>query len=170
LFLDAQYEKVRYEGSVRSLAVLKAVGATINGEREILSVSCSLSEAEVHWRSFLEDLLKRGMHGVQLVISDNHSGLKSALKCVLPSVPWQRCVFHLAQNAGAYAPSVGLRGELCRVVKEIYQAVSRTEAEARLKRAVETYSEKAKRFSDWLEESFVEGLSFYSFPKEHWKK
>lgn len=100
LYLDAQYEKVRYEGGVRSLAVLKAVGVNEEGAREVLGISCSLSEAEVHWRGFLEGLVKRGMRGFQLIISDNHAGLRSALRAVLPAVKWQRCLFHLAQNAG----------------------------------------------------------------------
>ncbi|MCB1119878.1 MAG: transposase, partial [Chlamydiia bacterium] len=85
LYLDAQYEKVRYEGSVRSLAVLKAVGVTGDGVREVLGVSCSLSEAEVHWREFLSGLIKRGMSGLQLVISDDHRGLRCALQAILPS-------------------------------------------------------------------------------------
>lgn len=170
LYLDAQYEKVRHEGNVRSLAVLKAVGVTDEGMREVLSVSCSLSEAEVHWRAFLEDLLKRGMHGIKLVISDDHSGLRSALRSVFPSVPWQRCLFHLAQNAGSYAPKAAMRGELCQAVKEIYQAIDRTEAEARLKRVIGRFKDRAECFCTWLEESFVEGLTFYTFPKEHWRK
>jgi transposase-like protein len=170
LYLDAQYEKVRNDGHVRSLAVLKAVGVTNEGMREVLSVSCSLSEAEVHWRAFLEDLLKRGLHGIKLVVSDNHSGLRSALRSVFPSVPWQRCLFHLAQNAGSYAPKTAMRGELCQAVKEIYQAIDRNEAEARLKRIVERLKDKAEGFCNWLEESFVEGLTFYAFPKEHWRK
>lgn len=170
LFLDAQYEKVRHGGSVRSMAVLKAIGVTPEGLREVLSVSCSLSEAEVHWREFLEDLLKRGMHGLKLVISDNHSGLRNALRSVLPSVPWQRCLFHLAQNAGSYAPSKAVRGEFSQAVKEIYLAIDRQEAEYRLKRIVDRYKGKAESFCNWLEESFVEGLTFYDFPKEHWRK
>ena len=101
VYLDAQYEKVRYEGTVRSLAVLKAVGINKEGYREILGVSCSLSEAEVHWRAFLENLIKRGMRGLKLVISDDHAGLRAALRATLPSVQWQRCLFHLAQNASS---------------------------------------------------------------------
>lgn len=170
LYLDAQYEKVRHQGAVRSLAVLKAVGVTGDGMREVLSVSCSLSEAEVHWRAFLEDLLKRGMRGIKLVISDDHSGLTSALKAVLPSVPWQRCLFHLAQNASSYAPNAMMRKELCRAVKEIYQAIDRSEAETRLQRVVDRFKGKADRFCAWLEESFVEGLTFFNYPKEHWRK
>ena len=87
------------------LTVLKAVGVNKLGQREVLGVSCSLSEAEVHWRTFLENLLKRGLKGVELIISDDHSGLRAALRATLPSVPWQRCLFHLAQNAQSYAPN-----------------------------------------------------------------
>jgi transposase-like protein len=170
LFLDAQYEKVRHEGSVRSLAVLKGVGINKDGYREILGISCSLSEAEVHWRAFLEDLTKRGMHGIKLVTSDDHSGLTAALQAVLPSVQRQRCLFHLAQNASSYAPYVGMRGDICCAVREIYQAVDMEEAKERLKRVVERFKDKAVKFCDWLEEHFIEGLAFYKYPREHWKK
>ncbi len=170
VYLDADYEKVRYEGSVRSLAVLKAVGVNKEGVREILGVSCSLSEAEVHWRALLEDLIKRGLHGVELVISDSHSGLRAALQAVLPSVRWQRCMFHLAQNAGAYAPNRNMRKEIYQSVREIYQAADKEEAEMRLRKIVERFKDKAQTFCNWLEEHFIEGLTFYDFPKEHWRK
>lgn len=170
LYLDAQYEKVRHDGSVRSLAVLKAVGVNKEGYREFLGISCSLSEAEVHWRSFLESLLKRGLTGVKLVTSDDHSGLRSALKAILPSVPWQRCLFHLAQNAGSYAPSHPIRVEICQAVREIYQALDRVEAEERMKKVIERYKTKASRFCSWLEEHFIEGLTYYKYPKSHWKR
>lgn len=170
LFIDAEYEKVRYEGTVHSLAVLKAVGVNKEGYREILGISCSLSEAEVHWRNFLEGLLKRGLHGVELVISDAHRGLREALKAVLPSVKWQRCLFHLAQNAGAYASNKSARKDICEAVREIYLAINKDEAKERLKSVVERFKDKSSKFCDWLEEHFIEGLSFFDFPKEHWKK
>lgn len=170
LYLDAQYEKVRHEGSVHSLAVLKAVGVNEEGLREILGVSCSLSEAEVHWRGFLENLIKRGLRGLQLIISDDHPGLRNALRSVLPSVKWQRCLFHLAQNAGSHIPSTGMRREASAAVREIYQAIDKREAEERMRKVVEHYKDKAPNFCDWLEENFVEGLTFFDFPKAHWKK
>jgi len=170
VYLDADYEKVRYEGSVRSLAILKAVGVNDEGIREILGISCSLSEAEVHWRGFLEDLIKRGLHGTKLVISDSHKGLRAALNAVFPSVRWQRCLFHLAQNACAYAPNKSMRSEISKAVREVYQALDRKEAETRLRSVVEKHKDKAKGFCEWLEEHFIEGLTFYEFPKEHWKK
>lgn len=170
LYLDAQYEKVRCEGAVRSLSVLKAVGVTQDGVREVLGISCSLSEAEVHWREFLEGLIKRGMKGMRLVISDDHAGLKAALKAVLPSVLWQRCLFHLAQNAGSHVPSVAMRKDASSAVREIYQALDRDEAMARMKKVIEKYEKRAPKFCEWLEENFIEGLTFFSFPKDHWKK
>jgi putative transposase len=129
LFLDAQYEKFLYEGCVRPLAVLKAIGVNKEGYREVLDVSCSFSEARVHFRFFLDSLMKRGMNGTYLVTSDDHLGLKAALKAALPSVPWQRSLSHLAQNAGVYAPSKLMKAELCQSVREIYQASDRQEAE-----------------------------------------
>jgi putative transposase len=170
LYLDAQYEKVRYEGVVRSMAVLKAVGVGLDGRREVLGISCSLSEAEVHWRTFLQDLLKRGLMGIELVISDDHAGLKAALRAVLPAVKWQRCIFHLAQNAGHHSPNKMMRPEIHEAVKEIYGAQDRAEAEGRLKKVVERLSGKASKFCNWLETNFIEGLTFYDFPKKHWKK
>lgn len=95
LYLDARYEKVREAGQVRDMAVLLATGISPTGERQVLGVSTSLSEHETHWKAFLQGLRDRGMQGVQLVSSDDHSGLGAARRAVLGSVPWQRCQFHL---------------------------------------------------------------------------
>ncbi len=170
VYLDAQYEKVRYGGAVRSMAVLKAVGVNEEGRREVLGISCALSEAEVHWRDFLKDLLRRGLFGVEMVISDDHAGLRGALRAVLPAVKWQRCIFHLAQNAGHHSPSKAMQGEIHEAVKAIYGAQDLAEAEARMKKIVEKLKEKAPKFCSWLEMNFVEGLTFYQFPKKHWRK
>ena len=100
LVLDARYEKVRHGGSVISCAVLSAIGIRDDGKRSILGVSVSLSEAEVHWREFLEQLQNRGLHGTKLIVSDDHAGLKAAREARFPGVLWQRCQFHLQRNAG----------------------------------------------------------------------
>ena len=86
--LDARYEKVRIGGSVVSSAVLVALGVREDGTRSILGVSVATSEAEVHWRTFLESLLARGLRGVQLVTSDDHPGIKAALAATMPGVAW----------------------------------------------------------------------------------
>ena len=74
LGLDARYEKIRHDGAVNSCALLTAIGIGPDGKRSVLGCSVQLSEAEPHWRKFLESLLKRGMHGVRLVVSDDHPG------------------------------------------------------------------------------------------------
>jgi transposase-like protein len=170
LYLDADYQKVRHDGQVRNMAVLKAVGVNDQGGREVLGISCSLSEAEVHWRKFLESLLERGLKGVEMVISDDHAGLKAALRATLPSVPWQRCLFHLAQNVQAHVPSVSMRKEVAQAVRDIYQALNRKEAEQRLKEIVVRYEKRAPKLCEWLEENAPEGMNFYSRPRAHWKK
>ncbi len=95
LVLDAMYVKTRRDGSVLDTAILIAYGINRAGKREILGVSTSISEAEIHWRDFLKSLQARGLHGLQLIISDDHAGLKKARKTVFSSVLWQRCQFHM---------------------------------------------------------------------------
>lgn len=122
LILDARYEKARIDGVVRDAAVLIAIGVLADGHRSILGVSVSLSEAEVHWRQFLQSLLQRGLHGVELVTSDDHAGLKAARKAVLGSVPWQRCQFHLQQNAQAYVPTKAMQPEVAETIRDVFNA------------------------------------------------
>jgi transposase-like protein len=170
LYLDADYQKVRHNGQVIDMAVLKAIGVTAEGKREILGVSCRLSEAEVHWRQFLEELMQRGLQGVEMIISDDHAGLQVARRAVLPSVPWQRCIFHMAQNAQHYAPTMSMRSEIAHTMREIYQARGRQEAESRVQEAVNKYAKQAPRFCAWLEENAPEGMTFYGRPQTHWKR
>jgi transposase-like protein len=101
VYLDARYEKVRQDGQVRDAAVLIATGVAPTGKRQMLGVSVALREHEVQWRTFLQSLVARGLSGVQLVISDSHTGLHAARQAVLGGVPWQRCQFHLQQHAHA---------------------------------------------------------------------
>lgn len=170
VYLDARYEKVREDGCVRDLALFSTIGVNEKGHREILGLSCALSEAGVHWRQFLESMLRRGLNGLQLIISDDHAGLKKARQSVLPGIRWQRCYFHLAQNAQNYAPSVNMKTEIAQTMRDIYNAPCIIEAKHRLQQAVIGYAKKATRFSEWLELNGEEGLTFYDFPKEHWRK
>jgi putative transposase len=87
LYLDARYEKVRMDGQLRDAAILIASGVGRDGKRHILGVSISLSEAEQHWRLFLESLVERGLHGVQLIVSDDHYGLRKARQAVFTGIP-----------------------------------------------------------------------------------
>ncbi len=110
------------------------------------------------------------MSGLQLIVSDDHAGLQNARKTVFPSVPWQRCQFHLAQNAQSYAPKKSMRKEIADVVREIFNSPTIEMALEMKRRAIESYRKKAPEFAKWLEENIDEGLTVYQFPKEHWKK
>jgi putative transposase len=167
LYLDARYEKVRVDGQIRDAAILIASGVVKSGKRQILGVSVSLSEAEVHWRAFLEDLVTRGMQGVQLVVSDDHAGLRAARRAVMGGVPWQRCQFHLQQNALQYVPRKSMRKVVAEDIRIIFNAPDRPTAEAYLVRAVAKYADTASRLSAWMEENIPEGLTVFDFPKEH---
>ena len=167
LILDARYEKVRHGGTVVDCAVLVAVGVLPNGKRTVLGVSAALSEAEVHWREFLQSLVARGLHGVELIPSDAHEGLKAARKGVFPGVPWQRCQCHLQQNAVAYVPKVSMRAEVAADLRSIFNAPDQTEAERLLKLAAEKYRDSAPRLADWMEQNVPEGLTIFTRPTAH---
>lgn len=170
VYLDAQYHKVRHNGSVISIPVLLAAGVNEEGHREIIGTSTSLSEAEVHWREFLKSLQKRGLHGTALFISDDHPGLKKALRTVFPAVPWQRCLYHLAQNAQSYAPKKSMKEEIAGAVRSIYKRDNIDEAKEQIQRVVKKYEKEAPEFVNWLESNMEEGLVFFKFPKKHHKR
>ena len=167
LYVDARYEKVRDAGQVRDAAVLVATGITPEGERQVLGVSVSLSEHETHWKTFLKGLKDRGMNGVKLVTSDDHTGLGAARRAVLGSVPWQRCQFHLQQNAGAYVPKQAMRFEVAADIRSMFNAPDRKTAEEFLQAAIQKYAVSAPRLSAWLEENLSEGFTVFDFPLEH---
>ena len=172
LWLDARYEKVRHDGHVVDCAVLIAKGVNEDGEREVLGVSVSLSEAEVHWREFLQSLTRRGLHGIELIISDAHKGLRAARRGVFSGVLWQRCQFHLQQNAQAYVNSQKQRAELGEKIRDIFNAPSRAEADRLLGQAVEYYAKGNPKLSEWLEQELPEGFAVFSdnIPKDFRKR
>jgi len=167
LYVDARYEKVREAGQVRDAAVLLATGISPEGERQVLGVSVSLSEHETHWKTFLKSLKDRGLNGVRLVISDDHEGLGAARRAVFGSVPWQRCQFHLQQNAGAYLPKQAMRLEVAADIRSIFNAPDRKTAEELLQATIQKYAVSVPRLSAWLEDNLAEGFSVFDFPLEH---
>jgi len=167
LQLDARYEKVRVNGAVVSCSLLIAVGVTPDGQRTILGLSISLSEAEVHWRGFLAGLQARGLHGVQLVTSDDHSGLRAALQARLSGVKWQRCQFHLAKNLLDHLPPNIPQEEASADLRAVFNAPSRTEADRLLGLMVSKYAATAKKLAAWLEANVPEGLTVFEVPSDH---
>jgi transposase-like protein len=167
LFLDARYEKLREAGVVRDAALFTAVGIGPDGRRRVLGVSSAASEAEVHWRSFLDSLITRGMRGVRLIVSDDHAGLKAARRAVFPGATWQRCQFHLAQNAIHHAPTAAIRQRIGGELRRVWNAPTPAAAEEELGRLVAAYRGKADRLADWLEQNVPEGLAVFSLPEPH---
>jgi len=170
VLLDARYEKVRQGGRVLDCAVLIALGISPEGKREILGVSVALSEAEAHWRAFLTGLQKRGLHGVQLLVSDDHAGLGAARQAVFPAVPWQRCQFHLQQNAQAYVPRLDQRAAVAQAIRTIFNSPDRPSAEQRLKETVATYAPTAPKLAAWMEENLPQGFTVFALPAAHQKR
>ena len=107
------------------------------------------------------------MHGVVLVISDDHAGLKGAREARLPGVPWQRCQFHLQQNAGHYVPRVEMRPRVASDLRAILNAPNRVEADRLLQLTVKKYEKTAPKLSVWMSENVPEGLTVFAFPEAH---
>ena len=167
LILDARYEKVRRDGTVLDCAVLTAIGVDASGTRTILGVSTALSEAHVHWSAFLDSLRERGLHGVTFIVSDDHPGLRKALVSRFPGVPWQRCQFHLQQNALQYVPKLAWRASVAAELREVLHAQSRPLADALLKALISKYAKSAPELSAWLELNVPESLIVFCLPKDH---
>ena len=182
VFLDARYERIREGGRLIDCAVLVAIGITADGKRRVLGVSVAFSEAEVHWRAFLDSLLRRGLRGVKFIVSDDHAGLKAARRATLPSVPWQRCQFHLdrvwlaaaklpkrglQQNAQAYVTRLDQRKPVAQRIRAIFNAPDKAEAERLLKQALELWAKEAPKLAAWAEESLPMGFAVFDLPAAH---
>lgn len=167
LFLGARYEKVRLEGRIVDCAVLIAVGVDATGKRRVLGCTVATSEAEINWRRFLESLLARGLHGIKLIIADDHAGLKAARKAVFPSVPWQRCQFHLQQNAGQFVTRQEAKKHVAATLRAIFNAPDKAEAERLLKAALDTWRKEHPKLAEWAETAIPESLTVFDFPAAH---
>ncbi|MCE9553346.1 MAG: IS256 family transposase [Planctomycetes bacterium] len=167
LVLDARYEKVRHGGRVQDCAVLVAIGVDAEGHRSVLGVSVSLSEAEVHWRTFFQSLLKRGLHGIELIVSDAHAGLKEARRACFHGIAWQRCQFHLMHNALAHVPRQEMKSAAMDDLRSVFDAVDERAATEQLARVVGKYQSSAPKLARWMEENIPEGLAVFALPAPH---
>jgi putative transposase len=170
LLVDARYEHVRIAGNVQTCALLIAIGITANCRRSVLGVSVSLSEAEVHWREFLASLQERGLHGVKLIVSDDHAGLQAARVARFVGVPWQRCQFHLAQNLLDHIPQGISQTEASAELRSVFNAPNRDEADRQLERMVKKYQPLAPKLAAWLAANVPDGLAVFGVPTNHRRK
>jgi putative transposase len=168
LILDARYEKVREQGAVRSQAVLIAIGIDWEGRRNVLAVELADRESASSWKDLLTGLRDRGLSGVQLAISDDHAGLRRAIREVLPEAIWQRCYVHFLRNALDYLPRKA--NEDCLMeLRWLYDRRNVEEARRDLAAWLSKWSKRYPKLCSWVEENIEETLSFYQLPRQHHK-
>jgi transposase-like protein len=168
LFLDAKVEKVRDGGRVVNKALVIAHGVHESGRREILSIDVGEAETEAFWTEFLRGLVKRGLVGVQLAISDAHAGLKAAIAKVL-GCSWQRCTVHFLRDCLGHARR-DQHGLLAALIRPIFNADSQAHARDRLSEAVAHLDGRMSKIATMLEDAEPDILAFYAFAPDHWRK
>jgi len=166
VWVDATYHKVRVDGRVLSQATVVAVGVTAEGERQVLGVDVGPSEDRAFWTAFLRSLVKRGLHGVRLVISDAHEGLKAAIASVLSGATWQRCRVHFMRNLLATVPQ-GAREAVAAIVRTVFAQPDHATAMAQLKKVADGLRTRFGRAAALLEEAAEDVLAYRLFPSEH---
>lgn len=167
--IDARYEKVRRRPHVVSQAVLTVVGVSADGYREILGTYLGESESEATWGEVFKDLKARGLAGVVYVVSDDHTGLVSAIRRYFQGAVWQRCQVHVVRNLLSKV-SPKDRGWVVQAWRRVRDAETLAEARAHLAELVEALAERYPSVAAWLEEAGQEGLAVYALPKAHRKR
>jgi transposase-like protein len=169
MLLDATYVKARVAGRVVSRAVVVATGITRTGDREVLGVDVGDSEDGVFWTSFLRSLRARGLTGTQLVISDAHTGLVSAVQAVMIGAAWQRCRVHFMRNVLAKIPRAS--GEMvAAAIRTIFAQPDQTHVETQFDEITSMLERQFPVIADMLHDARADLLAFSSFPAAHWKK
>jgi putative transposase len=168
VWIDATYVKVRQSGRIVSVAVIIAVAANTDGRREVLGMAIGPSEAETFWTDFLRSLTRRGLRGVQLVISDDHEGLKKAARKVLGAT-LQRCAVHFMRNIMA-AVNAKQRGMVAAAVRTAFAQETEKEAHTEWKAVADRLRERFEKVSERMDEAEHDVLAYMSFPKAHWSQ
>jgi len=168
LILDARYEKVREDGVITSQAVMIAIGVDWEGRRNVLAVELANRESQSSWREFCLGLKERGLHGVELVISDDHAGLRKAIGEVFTEAVWQRCYVHFLRNALDYLPRKA-DNDCMTELRWIYDRRSIEEAREDLAAWLKKWSSRYPKLCDWVETNIEETLTFYRLPRQHHK-
>lgn len=166
LWVDATYHKVRVDGRVSSQATVVAVGVTSEGERQVLGVDVGPSEDRAFWTAFLRSLVKRGLKGVRLVISDADEGLKQAISTVLTGTTWQRCRVHFMRNLLATVPQ-GAREAIAAIVRTIFAQPDHGSAMTQLRKVADGLRGRFARAAALLEEAAEDILAYRHLPFEH---
>ena len=166
--VDARYERVREGGVIVSRAILIALGIDWEGRRQVLAVEYANRESQSSWREFLIQLKERGLNGVQLIVSDDHPGLKAAVREVCPGVWWQRCYVHFLRNALDYLPRKA-DADCLQELRWMYERRDGDEARRDLKPWLEKWTAKYPKLCAWGEANIEETWTFYRLPVAHHK-
>jgi transposase-like protein len=166
VWLDATYHKVRIDGRVVSQATVVAIGVTMDGERQVLGLDVGASEDAGFWKAFLRSLVKRGLSGVRLVISDAHEGLKHAIGSVLSGTAWQRCRVHFMRNLLARVPQ-SMREAVAAIVRTIFAQPEHASALTQLHKVADGLRARLPQAAALLEEAAEDILAYKHFPTEH---
>jgi len=166
--VDARYERVREGGVIVSRAILIALGIDWEGRRQVLAVEYANRESQSSWREFLLGLKERGLNGVQFIVSDDHPGLKAAIREVLPGVWWQRCYVHFLRNALDYLPRKA-DDDCLQELRWMYERRDVEEARRDLRQWLEKWAAKYPKLCAWVETNIEETWTFYRLPVAHHK-
>jgi putative transposase len=169
LFVDATYLKARIDGRVVSRAVVIATGVTVDGGREVLGLDVGDSEDGALWTAFLRSLKARGLHGVQLVISDAHTGLKAAIGAVMAGAAWQRCRVHFLRNVLARVPR-GSAAMVAAAIRTIFAQPTGAEVTEQVNKVAAMLQPKFLAVATMLLDAREDLTAFASFPPAHWAK
>ena len=166
VWLDATFHKVRELGRVVSVATVVAVGVSDDSQRHVLGCDTGPSEDHVFWTRFLRGLVKRGLKGVRLVISDSHEGLKGAIAKVFPGASWQRCRVHFMRNLLSTVHR-NAQEAVAAIVRTIFAQPDHASAMAHLKDVADMLRPKFPDAADLLEDAAEDVLAHMHFPREH---
>lgn len=169
VFLDATYCKARVNHRVVSQAVVIATGVRADGWREVLGFAVGDSEDGAFWTAFLRSLKARGLGGVQLVISDAHTGLKQAIAAVLLGSAWQRCRVHFLRNVLAQVPR-GSAEMVAAAIRTIFAQPDAVHVREQLGVIAGMLGRQSAKVETMLRDATEDLLAFTSFPAAHWKK
>lgn len=168
LILDARYERAREAGVIASQAVLVAIGVDWEGRRQVLGVELANRESHSSWRAFVAGLKQRGLAGVEFVVSDDHPGLRAAIREVLSEAVWQRCYVHFLRNALDYVPRK-VDDDCLMELRWFYDRRDLAEVKRDLAQWIAKWQAKYPKLVDWVENNIEETLSFYRLPLAHHK-
>ena len=169
LYLDATFLDARWARKVENVSALVAYAVDPDGHRRLLAITLGPEESEDSWSELLEQLLERGLSGVELVIADEHAGLAAAVRRFLPEVRRQRCTVHLQRNVLAKVPH-RLRKRVAREVAAVFRAPGLAKAKKRLAEITARWHNELPEAMKVLERGFTAATQFYAFPEPHWAR